>query len=281
MPESAHGASRVPVELRDDQPMPHEIGNRTYIVADVEPARRRRRPHRRRSASALWVVALRRAAAVLRTARATTATAGGCGPALAGFGLGLIGWDYCRRRKRAPRAARHAQTSEPERPGSERLEVVAATSVSRTGSGSGSGSCSLGQLDLGVGAAAVVEGDHPAVVVGVAVGAHAEHLGERAGEPDQEAAGRAAARGPTGRAVTSGPLSPSYQRWAARSRPSSESVRTRPRPRSLATVRIWVLVVGVERVVAEGVRRDQARVVVVDRQQVAGRRGRRAGCRSR
>ena len=25
------------MELRDDQPMTHEIGNRTYIVADVEP----------------------------------------------------------------------------------------------------------------------------------------------------------------------------------------------------------------------------------------------------
>ncbi|MFL6110584.1 MAG: DUF3027 domain-containing protein, partial [Catenulispora sp.] len=25
------------MELRDDQPMQHEIGNRTYIVADVDP----------------------------------------------------------------------------------------------------------------------------------------------------------------------------------------------------------------------------------------------------
>ena len=25
------------VEFRDEQPMKHEIGNRTYIVADVEP----------------------------------------------------------------------------------------------------------------------------------------------------------------------------------------------------------------------------------------------------
>ena len=26
-----------PVEFRDDQPMQHEFGNRTYFVADVEP----------------------------------------------------------------------------------------------------------------------------------------------------------------------------------------------------------------------------------------------------
>ena len=47
-----------------------------------------------------------------------------------------------------------------------------------------------GQPDLGVRTAAVVERDDPAVVVGVAVGAHAERLGERAGDAQQEAAGR-------------------------------------------------------------------------------------------
>ena len=45
----------------------------------------------------------------------------------------------------------------------------------------------------------------------------------------------------------------------------------RPMPRSLATVRIWASGVAVERVVAEGVRRDQPRVVVGHRQQVARR----------
>ena len=52
----------------------------------------------------------------------------------------------------------------------------------------GAGSCRLLSRTSEWRAAAVVEGDHPAVVVGVAVGADAERLGERAGEPDQEAA---------------------------------------------------------------------------------------------
>ena len=67
----------------------------------------------------------------------------------------------------------------------------------------------------------------------------------------------------------SGPPRPSYHRSAAASRPSGERVRTRPRPRSLATCAHLRLVVGVERVVAEGVGGHQARVVVVDREQVA------------
>ena len=73
----------------------------------------------------------------------------------------------------------------------------------------------------------------------------------------------------------SGPPSPSYHRSAARSRPSSESVRTRPRPRSLATLRTCALSSAVERVVAEGVRRHEPRVVLLDGQQVA--RGEVAG----
>jgi len=47
------------------------------------------------------------------------------------------------------------------------------------------------ELDLGVRATAVVDGDHAAVVVGVAVGADAEHLGQRPGDAHQEAAVRA------------------------------------------------------------------------------------------
>ena len=59
--------------------------------------------------------------------------------------------------------------------------------------------------------------------------------------------------------------------------PPATRVRTRPRPRSWATCADLRLVVGVERVVAEGVRRHQPRVVVVDGQQVARATGRRAG----
>ena len=51
----------------------------------------------------------------------------------------------------------------------------------------------LAQLGLGVGAAAVVQGHHAAVVVGELVGADPEHRGERAVEAHQEAASAASA----------------------------------------------------------------------------------------
>ena len=69
----------------------------------------------------------------------------------------------------------------------------------------------------------------------------------------------------------SGPPSPSYHRWAASSRPSSDSVRTRPRPRSWATVRIAAFSSASSGSSPSEVRRDQPRVVVLDGQQVARR----------
>ncbi len=56
----------------------------------------------------------------------------------------------------------------------EGLDLVGGRACRSTWSGTGDGLVLLGQPHLGVGAAAVVEGDDPAVVVGVAVGADAE-----------------------------------------------------------------------------------------------------------
>jgi hypothetical protein len=87
------------VELRDDQPTQHEIGNRTYLVADVEPLD----VDGIRTVQvgvALWVlgfIALLPFYGRLRDAgngRVLRTCAAGCG-------LGLLGLEYCRRRKRA------------------------------------------------------------------------------------------------------------------------------------------------------------------------------------
>ena len=133
----------------------------------------------------------------------------------------------------------------------------------------------LGQPHLGVRTAAVVERDDPAVVVGVAVGADAEQLGERAGDADQEAAGRALVggrAGDRGLGAAVAVVPPLGGELAALGRERADPAEAEV----LGDRADLRLVVGVERVVAEGVRRDQARVVVVDR--AAGRRatGRRA-----
>jgi hypothetical protein len=90
------------VEEPDQQEPPnevqtHEIGNRTYIVADVDPLDV---DGVRTVAvgSALWLLGFvmllpftGRLAAADRSWWLWTC--------LAGFGLGVIGWDYCRRRR--------------------------------------------------------------------------------------------------------------------------------------------------------------------------------------
>jgi hypothetical protein len=92
------------MEPRDDQPITHEFGNRTYLVANVEPLD----VDGIRTIQvgiALWVVgflALLPFYGHLRDA--------GQGWALwtcaAGCGLGLVGLEYCRRRKRSRAALR-------------------------------------------------------------------------------------------------------------------------------------------------------------------------------
>ncbi len=90
------------VELRDDQPMTHEIGNRTYVVAPVEPLD----VDGVRTVEvgiAIFVVAF---VALLPfygrlEAEGRTWWLWTC---LAGAGLGLVGLEYCRRRRHARRA---------------------------------------------------------------------------------------------------------------------------------------------------------------------------------
>jgi len=94
------------VELRDEQPMQHEIGNRTYLIAPVEPldvdgvrtvqvgtgvfflAFLALLPFygRLEQSDRLWVLWM----------------------CLAGVGLGLLGAEYCKRR-RVVRSARDAE----------------------------------------------------------------------------------------------------------------------------------------------------------------------------
>jgi hypothetical protein len=91
----------------------HEIGNRTYIVADVEPLDV---DGVRTVAvgSALWLLAF-----VLLlpfySRLAETHRLWWLWTCLAGFGLGVIGWDYCRRRRnrRHERLAAEAADDHP------------------------------------------------------------------------------------------------------------------------------------------------------------------------
>lgn len=92
------------VELRDDQPKQHEIGKRTYIVADVEPLD----VDGVRTVSvgcALWFlgfVALLPFYGQLHD----SGRSWWLWTCLAGLGLGLFGLEYTRRRKRARSAVK-------------------------------------------------------------------------------------------------------------------------------------------------------------------------------
>jgi hypothetical protein len=94
------------VELRDDQPMSHEIGSRTYLVADVEPLD----VDGVRTVQvgvALWVVGF--VALIPFYGRLQGAGRGWMlWTCAAGCGLGLLGLEYCRRRKRTRAALREA-----------------------------------------------------------------------------------------------------------------------------------------------------------------------------
>lgn len=85
--------------LNDPQPDEYEIGNRTYVVADVEPLD----VDGVRTllvGTALWGVAF---VALLPFSSQLRADGKSwwLWTCLAGFGLGLLGWDYCRRRRNA------------------------------------------------------------------------------------------------------------------------------------------------------------------------------------
>jgi hypothetical protein len=87
----------------DDQPMVHEIGNRTYIVAPVEPLDLDG-VRTMQVGTALWAVAL-----VLLLPFYGRLREDGhlwwLWTCVAGFGLGLVGWDHVRRRRNARRQA--------------------------------------------------------------------------------------------------------------------------------------------------------------------------------
>lgn len=87
------------MELRDDQPTQHEIGNRTYVVADVEPLDID-------GVRTVWVgVGLWLLAFVALLPFYGRLEESGrtwwLWTCLSGFGLGLLGVEYCRRRRRA------------------------------------------------------------------------------------------------------------------------------------------------------------------------------------
>jgi hypothetical protein len=85
------------VDLRDEQPRQHEIGNRTYIVADVEPLDVDG-VRTVEVGSALWLLGF----LALLPFYGRLEDSGHLWwlwTCLAGFGLGALGWEYCRRRK--------------------------------------------------------------------------------------------------------------------------------------------------------------------------------------
>ena len=87
----------VVVELRDNQPMKHEFGNRIYIVADVEPldVDGVRTVQVGTAAFFLGFLALLPFYGALEDAGRTW----WLWMCLSGVGLGLFGIEYCRRRR--------------------------------------------------------------------------------------------------------------------------------------------------------------------------------------
>jgi hypothetical protein len=87
------------VDLRDEQPTQHAIGSRTFFVADVEPLDVDG-VRTVEVGTALWLVAF--VALLPFYGRLQDAGRGWwLWTCLAGFGLGLFGLEYCRRRRRA------------------------------------------------------------------------------------------------------------------------------------------------------------------------------------
>ncbi len=87
------------VEFRDDQPRQHEIGKRTYMVADVEPLDVDG-VRTVEVGTGLWLVGF----LALLPFYGRLEESGNLWwlwTCLAGFGLGLFGLEYCRRLRRA------------------------------------------------------------------------------------------------------------------------------------------------------------------------------------
>ena len=92
----------------EEQPKTHEIGNRTYIVADVDPLD----VDGVRTVAVgacLWLVAFVLLLPFYGRLEENDRV-WWLWTCLAGFGLGVLGWDYCRRRRKARRQGRgHAE----------------------------------------------------------------------------------------------------------------------------------------------------------------------------
>ncbi|HXH78903.1 DUF2530 domain-containing protein [Nocardioides sp.] len=93
------------MELRDDQTTQHAIGNRTYIVANVEPLDVDG-VRTSEVGAAIWLVAFL-ALLPFYGALEDSGRTWWLWTCLAGFGIGLFGVEYCRRRRKA-RAEREA-----------------------------------------------------------------------------------------------------------------------------------------------------------------------------
>lgn len=84
--------------MSDEQPEVHQVGRRTYIVADVEPLDLDG-VRTMLVGTLAWLVGL---VALLPFRDRLEAAGQGwwIWVCVAGFGLGLVGWDHCRRRRR-------------------------------------------------------------------------------------------------------------------------------------------------------------------------------------
>ena len=94
------------MEFRDEQPTQHEIGRRTYLVADVEPLD----VDGVRTVlvgSIVWAVAFVALLPFYGELEESGRT-WWLWTCLAGFGLGLFGYEYCRRRRRTRTEAAEA-----------------------------------------------------------------------------------------------------------------------------------------------------------------------------
>ncbi|WP_346384813.1 DUF2530 domain-containing protein [Nocardioides sp.] len=94
------------MDLRDDQPMQHEFRNRTYVLADVDPLD----VDGVRTIEVgvgIWLVAF--IALLPFYGRLEDSGRGWwLWTCMAGFGLGLFGLEYCRRRRKTRAALREA-----------------------------------------------------------------------------------------------------------------------------------------------------------------------------
>ncbi len=97
------------VEHEDRPPIQHEFGNRTYLIADVEPLDVDG-VRTVEVGSALWLVAFL-ALLPFYGRLEDSGRLWWLWTCLAGFGLGLCGLEYCRRRRRA-RDQRDAEAAE-------------------------------------------------------------------------------------------------------------------------------------------------------------------------